>query len=704
MRGRWWQQAGLGAALSVGVVALVLALLEPGTLHRLRSALPQGMGASPAAGIPIQETAEHGPDALFDLPGRLAEFWQARLALGGALRAGNDHEALRLADTAVRLSRFSATDHYNLACVLARMGLVDPALGHLERAVARGFDDEAHLLADPDLRALHVHPRFPLLLGRHAPLPAPAGGPPTAAEAGVAPASVEDGIAPVGHPNTAWDFEAGVFRSYFEPPPAPGILPVANGLGWIPRHLRSWHAAGTAAGHRGVLYDNRDRGHSVFPDRPFPQLSRLAYAEAAVARGYDLGWQGLFQHQGIVVGNSSTANIHPVFWRSQARAALTAPDGPARLHSQYRSNHLYVYVEHADHDPGRDGEGGGHGDVFPANTPCLLVAQGSSGADQPFLEAVLATLAAFPPETRDRLEAGGLLMPTVQRLLRLASVGGDREAYLSGRAHPTVFSAGALRPKAMVELAHGLAPDALPPLASLRAVEEEDGGLRPGYGSERLFDTPSAIARVFRTAGPSRRLVLSAQDSVDPQGGPLVYHWRILRGDPGKIAIRPRRADWAVVEIEIGHHGRLPTEPGSRLESGRVDIGLFVENAAQLSTPAFFTTLFLDNETRLHGPGGRLESIDFTDPETRYHYADPLIDPAKAWRDVFHYDERGHLSGWTRHRESGEVEEFDAAGRLVLARGAGGRPTTIREVRYAIRQDPSGQTRPWVEQIAAGPR
>ncbi len=698
MHGKRWQQAGLGLALSVGAVALALALNEPDVLRRLRSALPRGFGPAPAA-TPIQQAALPEPDALFDLPARVGELWQVRLALGDALRNRNDHEALRLADTAARLSRFSATDHYNLACVLARIGLVEPALARLDRAVFLGFDDEAHLLADPDLRALHVHPGFHRLLGRNAPLPSPTGDAPTAAQAGVAPAPVRGGNAPVDDSNTVWDFEATVFRSYFEFPPAPADLPAANGLGWIPRQLRRWHKAGTAVGHRGVLYDNRDRGHSSFPASPFPQLSRVVYPEAAVARGLDLAWQELFLHQGIVVGNSSTANIHPVFWRSQARAALTAPDGPRRLHAQYRANHLYVYVEHTDHDPGHDGEGGGHGDLFPANTPYVLVAQGSSGADQPFLEAVLATLAAFPPETRDRLEAEGLLMPSVQRLFRLAAVGGDREAYLGGRAHPSVFDAAALRPRTMVELAHGLAPDDLPPLASLRVVEEEDGGLRFGYGSERLFDTPCAVARVFRSATPSRRLVLSALDSTDPLGAPLSYHWRILRGDPEKISIRPQRADGAIVEIEIDHHGRLPTEPGSPIESTRVDIGLFVESGDRLSAPAFFTTLFLENETRVHGPGGRLESIDFTDPETRYRYVDPLIDPAKAWRDVFQYDETGRLTGWTRHRESGAVEEFDPAGRLVLARSVIGRPTAVREVRYSVRPDRTGQTRAWVEQI-----
>ena len=99
------------------------------------------------------------------------------------------------------------------------------------------------------------------------------------------------------------------------------------------------------------------------------------------------------------LGNSSTAIVGSLFWRSQARLALTSPEGPERLFQLYANDHVYVFPEHNDHDrvePGKEADrrAGRKGDLFPANTPYFLVSQGSSGSDRPFLAAVFVGLAA----------------------------------------------------------------------------------------------------------------------------------------------------------------------------------------------------------------------------------------------------------------------------------------------------------------------
>ena len=78
-----------------------------------------------------------------------------------------------------------------------------------------------------------------------------------------------------------------------------------------------------------------------------------------------------------------------------------------------------------------------NGDLFPANTPYLLVSRGSSGSDKPFLEALALTYAAFRPDTKARLVAEDLLVPTVQMVFRrsLQNVR-SRDDYFSGAAHP----------------------------------------------------------------------------------------------------------------------------------------------------------------------------------------------------------------------------------------------------------------------------
>ena len=135
---------------------------------------------------------------------------------------------------------------------------------------------------------------------------------------------------------------------------------------------------------------------------------------------------------------------------------MLSPRGLAFLFTQYARNNLYIYPEHQDHDPGRNGDGG-YGDLFPTNTPYLIASQGSSGSDQPFMRAMPYVLAAFRPEVKKKLIQSGMLMPTIQMILRITnrSLAGAKD-YLTGKAHPTVFQGSDVDPLAMVEMAHGI--------------------------------------------------------------------------------------------------------------------------------------------------------------------------------------------------------------------------------------------------------
>lgn len=54
---------------------------------------------------------------------------------------------------------------YDAACALSRAGDRERAVSLLEQARTLGFDDLGHAATDPDLAALHGHPRFQALLG-----------------------------------------------------------------------------------------------------------------------------------------------------------------------------------------------------------------------------------------------------------------------------------------------------------------------------------------------------------------------------------------------------------------------------------------------------------------------------------------------------------------------------------------------------------
>ena len=416
----------------------------------------------------------------------------------------------------------------------------------------------------------------------------------------------------------------------------PGAAPIVSDddSGEIARALRRWYAEGTAAGNRGDYYDNRDRGHSRLDLARYPQLTAVTYTEAERKRNADYALQSRILPQ-VVIGNSSTSAA-PEAGGSLPRHYYAQPRGLEFLFAQYSRNNLYVYPEHRDHDPGHNGPGGdgpdgrahtGYGDLFPTNTPYLVISQGSSGSDQPFLRAIASTLAAFRPEVKRKLIDAGMLMPTVQMLLRTTSkrlqASGD---YLTGRAHPTVFRGSDLDPRAMVEAAHRITLSSLPPIALIRVEREERARsgidyFEPGR-TEVLGDTPAVIARVFRGSSRERRIIVSAAESRDLNGKPLRFFWSVLRGDPAAIGIRYLNKERSRAEITVPFHDRfaLPFDP--ELETNRVDIGVFVHNGDWYSPPAFVTFTMLDNEARTYLGDGRLVDIGYGAGSTRLSVAD----------------------------------------------------------------------------------
>jgi predicted Zn-dependent protease len=80
-------------------------------------------------------------------------------------RKGLVHRAVELDRRLVDLLPNDFLARYNLACSLARAGRPDEAIDSLSRAILLGYDDLAHMEADPDLESLRNHPDFQALLG-----------------------------------------------------------------------------------------------------------------------------------------------------------------------------------------------------------------------------------------------------------------------------------------------------------------------------------------------------------------------------------------------------------------------------------------------------------------------------------------------------------------------------------------------------------
>ena len=447
--------------------------------------------------------------SVFSLPAKSSVYQQLQRDIGVALRKAENTQAVELLRKSIALSPLDPIDRYRLGCVLAKTGEQEEALLQLKKSVEFGMRSASLLNKNKDLDSLRGTDGFEAIMALVAKPP------PTSFDRfanSTTAFRVKDGKANLEASNCAWDFRSGTFYSLFDFGEADHSIPIVTGDAPVRNLLRSWYAEGQAAGLHGVLYDNRDQKHSTLKLKQFPQMVELVYSSEAIERGLDMGLQESILHQAVVLGNSSTALSSGLYWRSQARLAYVKPGSANRLARQYRANHLYLYPEHRDHDPGRNGaKKGGYGDVFPANTPYILVAQGSSWSDQPFLKALALTLAAFQPDTKEKLKASGGLMPALQMITRISNPmliePGD---YLTGKAHPTVFAANQLDPLAMVKKANAIEPDQLPPRVEIKVLREEASAY---FNNRRLFDTPQAVARVFHSHSDAMRIIISAQRS-----------------------------------------------------------------------------------------------------------------------------------------------------------------------------------------------
>jgi hypothetical protein len=171
----------------------------------------------------------------------------------------------------------------------------------------------------------------------------------------------------------------------------------------------------------------------------------------------------------------------------------------------------------------------------------------------------------------------------------------------------------------------------------------------------------------------------------------LEFCWKLLRGDPERVQLKPS-ADGRQCEITVAWHERRPIEDGAELQSCRVDIGVFARRGKWYSAPSLVCWYFPANEERTYDEQGRIISIARHAGDKPERYADPALITSAVWRDDYRYDPQGRLLGWTRQRD-GQAEQFTPDGALVLSTDEQGRPQEARTVRY-VRQQTSPNAAP----------
>jgi hypothetical protein len=648
-------------------------------------------------GICAEETPTLDPQRpnVFQMPAYAAR--QTRLTLPVLLlvRKKQYAEAEKELRSLIRQYPHWPTHHYNLGAVLARQNKTEEAFGALATAIDRGFANKKVMKRDADLDSLRHLPRFQKLIKKQEAV--------SARKRQQASAQFELGVvqaarARVTAANTLWVPRNNILVSAFKFSPKPESNHVYGGDGPVARRLNLWFGRDEAAGNHGDLYDNRDGGHSSITRAQLPQLAHIEYSGEARQAKTHYGFNSHFLFSAITFGNSSTALTGGTFWRSQARLALTTPLLTQRLYQQFINDQIYVFPEHLDHDPER-------GDLLPANTPYMIISQGSSGSDKPFLHAISAILAAFKPEVKAFLRSKHLVMPTLQMVFRkgLKHIV-TQDDYLSARAHPSVFEADTIDLVKMIKLANALRVETLPPRMQLFVVEESRAVLGKDYFAppdlrETLFNTSGAIARVVRSTKGNRRMVISAAGTADPNGRSLKFHWRVLRGDANRIKITPRNEEGSVAELVIPWHERRPVPFKPKLTTDRVDIAVFADNGENVSAPAFVSLLYPADQERSYDDQGRIKQVDYAALNRRERYVDPLLFPGRDWTDSYQYSDRGELLGWDRTRGKTK-ERFTRHGARVIETDAAGRPRRAELVRYEIKIPKRG--RPKVAQIPTG--
>ena len=383
--------------------------------------------------------------------------------------------------------------------------------------------------------------------------------------------------------------------------------PVTTRTDNVAKLLNEWFVNGTAAGLKAMTYENRDGQHSPLNTAQYPQLQVFQAVENDKGAATQLRSQP-------TLGNCSMASAAEQLG-CLPRLYMMDPGGNRFLAQQYLSNNLFIYPEHQDHDIGANGIGGGYGDLLPLNTPALLISQGSSGTDQPFLQALLSTAAALPPDTQKRLIEKHLLMPTLQSIFRRANkMVQTPEDYFSGKAHPVVFDGAQIDEEKMVQIAHEMTPEKIPPLVLLQVIEETKiaAGKNyfelPGSYPWQLSDTPVSIARILRGNEAEHGMLIGFDKTLNLTKALLQMRVTVLQGDPRFVRIESAPGS-NVMRIRVRWQPPVITATGIR--SHRIDIGIFADNGSSISAPAIISFYMLPNEMHFYDEHGRVAEIHY---------------------------------------------------------------------------------------------
>ena len=631
--------------------------------------------------------AEEKPLPVWRMPQVWPRHMQLRGQLADVLKRGDAARMEEICREALRIFPGDATWHYNLACALAQLGKAADALDELNKAIEFGFRKANLIEKDADFSRIREKPRFAELVTKARDL----AGQPVRGQPEIKPTYVQpNGKLVLDDTNMTWNFDIGVFEAHFhfmEPD-----TPIASQSAAFDKSkpnspecpaVRAWIADGTASGNLGDIYVNRDAGHSMLAVGDFPGIVNVKYCPTAHAAKLDSDHPNTLFPDCAVFGNISRALLGGPYWRSLGRASFTTPALAPRMHHLYRNNQFWVMPAH--HDFGKKDIG----DVYPGVAPFQFITVGSSWSDQDPLRAALAASASFPKVTKQAIIRRHLMGPTLQWLMRRTQRGVKTEDdYLSHKAHPTAFSGSRLDRVRLVEKAHALQPEQIPPFAALSVINSRARPLHypvpgrdyPDTASEILCNTPSAICLVLRAPEGIRPFLFRAHAEGISQSATPTFAWRVVHGDASAVKIEAFPGEPAATPDK----GFVQITVDRRNIKERIDVACFAKTAStDWGAPSFISFFPIPRETRAYRSDGKIASIDYSNLEGVY--SDPLVSLPRHWKDTYSYDDAGKLLGWTRSYNGKDFASFTAAGDRIVERHADGTPAKAVHVRYVPR-------------------
>ena len=630
--------------------------------------------------------AEEKPLPVWRMPQVWPRHVQLRQQLINVMKEGDDAKMEAVCHEALSAIPGDATWHYNLACALAKRG-APGALAELENAIDFGFRDADGIAKDPDFARVRENPRFAELVEKARGLR----GKPGRGHPEVSPTAVQpNGHLTLNETNVAWNFDAGVFEAMFRvTDPTTPIASQANAFRKSEPnepdrpYVIAWISEGTAASNLGDVYYNRDRAHSPLTLTDFPGIVNVQPGPAARAARVDEDHPNMLFPNCAVFGNASRARLNGPYWRSYPRASMTDPGLANRMNLLYRNNQFWVFPAHMDYGK-RD-----IGDVYPGVAPFQMASVGSSWSDQALLRAALAASASFTRTTKQAIIRRNLMGPTLQWLLRRTYKGVDSEDdYLSPKAHPTAFRGNDLDTVRLVQKAHALLPEQIPPLVAIDLINSRvhtipypvPGRDYPDVAPEILYFTSSAACIVLRAPEGTRPFLFRARIDGAPAAGPASFTWRVVHGDASAVTIKaPDGESSATPEKGIAQI----TVDRRRIKE-RIDVACFAKTTdTEWGAPSFISFFPIPQESRTYRSDGQIESIDYSNPEGVY--SDPAVSLPRHWKDTYSYDDTGKLLGWTRSYNGKDTAAFTAAGDRIVGRNADGSPAKAVHVKYVPR-------------------